>query len=427
MHADAREACSALFRLDPQAVRCPYPILDDLRESAPLTWFDEIEAYAVTRYDLVLEVLRKPELYSSRGATGPITDRQLRQAVKELIQESPEIKTMIERRARQGTGPVLVLADPPVHSRQRALVNRAFNPSAIRALEPDITALTESLVDAFESRDTIDLVREYSVPIPMTVIAVALGVELERMNDFKRWSDGVVSGVGRTDLTRDDLRAVILARSELEGYLLEVMQAREENPQEDLISRIVNARVDGERLTTHEAMDMIIQFLVAGNETTAKLITASALRLAADPTLANALRDDPSQIPGLIEEVLRLEPPSTGNYRITTQDCELGGVRLPAGTALWLVYAAANRDARSFEDPEACVIGRSSKANHLAFGMGAHYCIGAGLARVEARIAIDTLLRRFSSLAVDVDIAEIEYENSYMVHGIRRLPLRVTR
>jgi cytochrome P450 len=427
MQPDLREACSALFRLERDAVRWPYSTLDQLREQAPVAWFDEIEAYVVTRYDLIAEVLRDPELYSSRRTTGPITDRQIRAAMQGLVAESPEIRAMMERRARHGTSPVLVRADPPHHTRQRGLVNRAFNPAAIRALERDIGDLAEELLDAMDVDAPVEIVTAYAGPLPMTVIARALGVELDRMADFKRWSDGVVSGVGRPELTQDDMATVVRARSELEEYLLDVMARREAEPRDDLISSIVHARLDGERLTTHEALDMIVQFLVAGNETTAKVITATVLTLALDPALADSLRADPDLIPALVEELLRLEPPSTGNYRITTAECELGGVHLPKGAALWVVYAGGNRDHRSFESPDELIVGRTAKPNHLAFGMGPHYCLGAGLARAEIRIAIGALLRRCSRIELAVDLDEVEYEDSYMVHGIKALPVQLSR
>lgn len=427
MGPELQAAASKLFDLDSETVRCPYPVFDQLREHDPVLWFDELEAFVITRYDLIVEALRKPELFSSRNTTGPTTDRQLKSVMRGLLADDPELRSMIERRRTYGTTPVLVRADPPVHSRQRAIVNRAFSPSVVRSLEEDIRALAERLVDSFSADGLVELASEFAVPLPMTVIATALGVELERMDDFKRWSDGIVGGVGRNDMGPEELALVVRSRAALEDYLLRIMQQREAAPTEDLTSRIVHAEVDGERLTVHEALDMLVQFLIAGNETTAKLITATALRLATDPELAAAMRAEPERIGGLLEEVLRLEPPSSGNYRIATEDCELGGVPIPAGSALWLVYAAGNRDDGRFEAPEACRVDREFTSPHLGFGLGAHYCLGAGLARAESRIAIETLLRRFDSIELAIDPVSVEYERSYLVHGIRSLPLVLGR
>jgi cytochrome P450 len=168
---------------------------------------------------------------------------------------------------------------------------------------------------------------------------------------------------------------------------------------------------------------MVVQFLLAGNETTAKLISAAALRLALDGDLADRLRSEPDLVTPFLEEVLRLEPPSSGNYRIATVDYDLGGTHVPAGSALWLVYAAGNRDPGVFDAPGECVIGRDAAAPHLGFGLGAHFCLGAGLARAESRIAVQALLARCADIRPALDPDDIPYEPSYLVHGIRRLPL----
>ena len=223
-------------------------------------------------------------------------------------------------------------------------MNRAFSPPAIRELEPDIQKLTTSLIDQFIDEGRVEFVSGFAGPLPMTVIAIALGVELERMDDFKRWSDGIVSGIGKNVLDKADLTTIIKSQSHLEEYLLHLIEERERDPQSDLISQIVHSRVDGERLGAHETIEMIIQFLLAGNETTTKLITATMLYLAHDGELAARVRSDAELLGPLIEEILRLEPPSTGLYRTATTDYELGGELVPAGSSLLLVYAAGNRD-----------------------------------------------------------------------------------
>jgi len=420
---DVLAAATALFDLDEASVRCPYPIFDALREQEPVAWVERLDAYVVTRYDLVVEVLRQPELFSSRYTTGPKTDRQIGALLRELRTENVEISAMLARRAEHGTTPVLVRADPPIHGRQRALVNRAFSPAAIRALEPDIELLARSLVDPFADRGSVELVSELAVPLPMTVIAQALGVAVDRRDEFKRWSDGIVGGVGRNGLDKAELTEVIRARSELEAYLVEVIDEREQHPTDDLVSRIVHARVDGERLTRHEIMDMVVQFLLAGNETTAKLISAAALRVARDGELADHLRRQPDLVAPFLEEVLRLEPPSSGNFRIANVDYELGGTHVPAGAALWLVYAAGNRDPETFDAPGECRVDRAAASPHLGFGLGAHFCLGAGLARAESRIALQALLARCDDLRPEIDPDDIPYEESFLVHGIRRLPI----
>jgi cytochrome P450 len=423
MKPDVIAAARSLFDADPDRVRCPYPVYAALREQAPVAWFEELDAYVVTDYELAAEVLRQPEVFSSRSTTGPVEDRKIRQAMIELVAENESVAAMMAKRREEGTVPVLVRADPPIHGRQRALVNRAFAPSAIRALDADIEALTDSLIDAFVDEGFVELVSELAVPLPMTVIAVALGVSLDRRDDFKRWSDGITGGVGRTRLGKEELATIVRSRSELEAYLGEVIAARDRDAREDLVSRIVHARVGGERLSYHEVMDMIVQFLLAGNETTAKLITSTVLHLAEQPDVADDLRSDPEKVPPFVEEMLRLEPPSQGLYRIALADYELGGVQIPDGAAVFVAFAAANRDPDQFDAPDECVVERETGAPHLGFGLGAHFCLGAGLARAEARIAIQRLIARCTDIRLAIDPGAIEYEPSFIVHGIRRLPL----
>jgi cytochrome P450 len=426
LDVDARAAAVALFDLDPASVRCPHPAFTMLREQAPVVWFDQLDAFVVSGYDLIVEVLRHPDRFSSRYTTGPITDRQLGELMRELVAEDAELGAMLARRREYGTTRVLVRADPPVHGRQRGLVNRAFSPGAIRALEPGIEALAHGLIDGFIDHGTVELVGEFAVPLPMTVIADALGVSRDRRDDFRRWSDGIVGGIGQNDLDKEALTGIIRSRSELEAYLIEVIQAREVTPTDDLVSRIVHSRVDGERLSHHEIMDMIVQFLLAGNETTAKLITSTLLHLVREPALADRLRADPALVAPVVEEVLRLEPPSMGLYRTAVADEEVGGVSIPAGSALWLVFAAGNRDPERFEAPDECSAERSTTVPHLGFGLGAHFCLGAGLARAEGRIAVRALLERLDDITLEIPPEEVPYDPSYMVHGISRLPLSFT-
>ena len=423
MTGDALTAATALFDLEPGSVRCPYPIFDALRDESPVVWSDRLEAYIVSSYDLIVEVLRQPERFSSKRTVGPAIDRQVGGMMREIAAEGGEVAALLARTTKLGTAPVLVRADPPDHGRQRALVNRAFRPATIRALEPAIEELVEDLVDAFAPTGRVDLAHQLSLPLPMIVIARALGVTLDRMDDFRRWSDSLVLSFGRSDLAKDDLREVVRARSEMAEYLLGVIDEREEDPADDLVSQIVTSQVDGERLSRYEIVEMVMQFLIAGNETTAKLINAAGLRLALDEALADRLRADPELVVPFLEEVLRLEPPSSGLYRTATVDCELGGVALPAGTNVWLVYAAGNRDPEHFDDPGTCRLDRTESTPHLGFGLGPHYCLGAGLARAEARIAVQALLRRCHRLRLAVPADAVSYDPSYLVHGIHELPL----
>jgi cytochrome P450 len=420
---DAFAGARELFHFEPGRVACPYPTFTALREAAPVAWFDELEAFVVTSYDLIVELLRQPEIFSSRSATGPVTDREMMTLLIELAVEDPEIAALAEGIMASAGTAVLLQADPPDHPRQRALVNRAFTPGAIRRIEPAMEELAHQLIDGFVDRGRVELLREFSVPFPMTVIARALGIDTDRMDDFMRWSKTLVAGIGKRDFGKPELAEIMKTRAALSDYLLSVVVEREADPKDDLISQLVVAEIDGERLTHGEVVGMVVQFLLAGNHTTAELLASAMLQLAGDPDLAGRLRADPALIPPFVEEALRLSPPINGTYRIADVDYELGGVAIPAGSALWMVYAAGNRDPEQFPQPDLFECPQASRTPHLTFGFGAHFCLGASLARAESRIAIEALLARCDDIRLAVEPDQITYDESFMLHGVAELPL----
>jgi cytochrome P450 len=424
---DVLAAATDLFALDPDQIRCPYPTFAALREQAPVVWFDELDSFVVTDYDLIVDILKQPERFSSRHATGRAAEIELMGTMAELAAEDPEILALATQAMEEGgPAPVLLSADPPAHPRQRALVNRAFSPGAIRRLEPEIDRVARELVDGFADRGSADICAELAGPLPMIVIANALGVPLDRIDDFTRWSRTIAGAIGNSNLGKAELADLFKARTALSSYLLSVVRERTEAPQDDLISQIVQSEIDGERLTANEVVSMAIQFLLAGNHTTATVLGSSVLRLAQDPELAELLRKDESLIPTFAEEALRFEPPINGTYRIADEACTLGGVEIPADSSLWLVYAAANRDPRHFEQPDVCQHDRQQESPHLTFGFGAHYCLGAALARAEIRIGLRALLERCHDLRLAIDPSEIPYDASFMLHGLGRLPVAFT-
>ena len=417
---------SALFELDPHTVACPHVVLSALREESPVRWIDEIEAYAVTRYEDIVYVNRHPELFSSRTATGPVLARQMAETIGALVEEDPDVREVISGRAARGRTAVLLNADPPLHSRQRKLVNRSFSLRAAKAREEEIRRLADDLIDRFPVEGEVDLVAALGVPLPLAVIADALGVPISDMADFKRWSDDFVVAIGNHNLSKDDLRRMLHSQAAFFSYFGDQIAERRVAPREDVVTEVVHSRLDGEELTEAEMLSMFSQFLVAGNETTTKLIASAVLRLALDPALADDLRTDPDRIGDFVEEVLRLEAPVQGLFRVATEATEVGGVPIAEGAHLWIVYAAGNRDAGVFPSPDDCVLDRQSRFPHLSFGVGEHFCLGASLARVEARVALERLLARFRSIELVGDADALEYEPSYVLHGLRRLPLRLT-
>ena len=416
---------STLFDLAPDAVECPHRFFAELRRKQPVFWSDQIEAFVVSRYDDIVQVTRHSEVFSSRMATGPILDRQITEVSIELAAADPDLRGFLETARARGRTPALVNADPPLHSRQRSLVNRAFTPRKVQRWEPTITRLVDALIDQFVDQGHVELVQQFAVPLPMTVIAEALGVATDRTADFKCWSDDFVGAIGNHLLGHDELARMIRSQAEFFTYFADVIEERRADPGDDLVSDVVHARIDGESLSTAEMLAMFSQFLVAGNETTTKLIASAMLHIARRPDLADQLRTDPDMVKVFVEEVLRLEAPVQGLYRVAVEDTELGGVPIPAGSSLWLVYASGNRDEDHFAGADECRLNRTASSPHLAFGQGEHFCLGASLARGEARIAIERLLARLHDIRL-ADQSDLEYEPSYVLHGLRRLPLEFT-
>lgn len=417
---------TALFELDQEAIRCPYPHFDRLRDEHPVVFVPEIECWLVTRYADIVQVARDPQTFSSIMPTGPVLARQQLEAVQGLLADEPELAAKLGR--QRSSVRVLLGADPPDHARQRRLVNRAFTPPKVKSLEPRIREVANELVDAFAARGRAELVHEYGVPLPLTIIAECLGVADDELPQFKRWSDDFTALIGNHGMGRDQLRSLLLSQHEFFVYFSARIAERRAEPRQDLISDLVEAMIDEVPLSDEEILGMLAQFLVAGNETTTKLIASSVRLLLEEPERMDRLRKEPDLVPGFVEEALRLEPPVQGLYRTAVTDTEVGGVPIKAGDHLMLVYAAGNRDPERFAEPQCLDPHRPHLMSHLAFGSGEHFCLGAALARAEGRIAMEVLLDRLDDLrpAEGVDLARLEYEPSYVLHGIRELHVEFT-
>jgi cytochrome P450 len=419
-----------LFGLDPEAVSCPYPIFAELRHQAPVVWVEEIESFVVTRYEDVAHVLRHPEAFSSAMATGPVLARQIAEGIA-LLADQPEaggadrMEAVLSRVAR-GRTRVLLTADPPLHRRQRNLVNRSFTQRRVREWDGTIRGIAEDLVTSFPAEGPVEFVQAFAVPLPLSVIADRLGVPRSDMANFKKWSDDFTVAIGNHQLGPDELRSMLVSQSEFFEYFEAMVERRRAEPGDDLVSDLVQARLpDGDELDLPELLGMINQFLVAGNETTTKLLAFSVRRLADDPDMAGRLRADHSLIEPFIEEMLRLEAPVQGLYRQAVEDCTVGGTAIRAGASLWLAYASANHDDEVFACPGDLELDRTFTQPHLAFGFGEHFCLGAALARAEARIGISVLLDRLDPIVLAPG-NRFQYEPSYALHGLRELWLTVT-
>ena len=386
--------------LDPDVTENPYPYYAFLRREAPV--FRTAQGFAaISRYDDVLRILRDPVRFSSSAMADLINGLKAMSHEDEL-----------------GGGETLLGSDPPVHTRLRKIVNRAFVPRRIEALETRIRAIAADLVHDIPSGAECDLMSALAVPLPVMVIAEILGIDPARRNDFKRWSEEQVAATAGPP--SPELRAS-LARSGAErtAYLDEVIEERRRNPRDDLVSALLQAERDEDVMTDNEVGNFIVLLLIAGNETTTNLIGNAVLALLKHPEALQAVRQDPSLVPALVEETLRFDSPVQLMLRHATEDVELSGGKVRQGELVAMLLGSANRDEQQFPEPERFDLHRAERA-HLAFGFGTHFCLGALLARLEATAALDVLLNRFH----DFELSRVQRVPSLLMRGVKSLRLR---
>ncbi|HTK63594.1 MAG TPA: cytochrome P450 [Pseudonocardia sp.] len=425
--SDLSEDSERYLAADPDLVRCPFGLFERLRDEAPVHHVESAGVWLVTRYADICEVVRDPETFSSLMATGPHGGR-MRETLAALAEESAEVRGFLESAGFRDKSPVLLRCDPPRHTQQRKLVNKAFTPRRVRQIEDGVAGICDRLIDDVIDRTDgstgrMDLVADFAVPLPITVIAGALGVSDGDLPTFKQWSDDLAASIGNDDLSRDQVYDMVRSQSAFAEYFDRKITDRRANRRDDLISDVVHATIDGDSLHPDEMLTMFVQFLVAGNETTTTHIASTMRLLLADPELMARCRADLSLVPALIEESLRVESPILGLYRTATRDTEVGGVPVPAGAHLLMCYAAGNRDGAQFERPDTIDLERSGGGGHLAFGQGPHFCLGSALARAESRIGLTTLLTRLRDIRTDPDAPPLDYGTSYILRGPKRLDL----
>ncbi len=407
--ATARASISAqdYNPMSPEVRANPYPYYAALRREEPVRQIvPGMPFFAVSRCADVEFALHHPELFSST-------------AFRILTQEGglgPNSGALAGHRIIDT--PMMISVDPPEHTRLRQIVNRGFTPRRIAALEPRIRAIAEGLLDAVAASGRMDLVHDLSIPLPVTVIAELLGIEIERLEDFKRWSDIIVLGLAGVsgEFTPEEIRR---AADEVSDYIEVVAADRRVRPRDDLVSVLVQAE-EGEALSTDEVVSFVFLLLIAGNETTTNLIGNATRALLDHPQQLAEVAANPKLIPAMIEEALRYDAPIQALPRLATRDLELGGAKLPKDARLLLLFGSANRDEARFPDPDRFDIHRDAQP-HLAFGHGVHFCLGAALARLEARVAFETLFSRCCKLRLETDA--VTMLDSLLLRGPKSLPL----
>jgi cytochrome P450 len=402
----------------PDLVRSPYDVYAHLRAEHPVHRLDGLSAWAVTRHADILDVLLRPQDFSSTRQSGPGAATTIARAVAADPSYSDEVRAAAHRRLGiAANGAALVNCDPPRHGQQRRMMNKAFSPRRVQALEEPITTLAESLVAAFADRGHADIVAELALPLPMGVIARALGIEGTDVATLKRWSDAFVRANGRPTLPREQIIELIRSIDECYDFFTAELADRVVAPRDDLVTDVAQAD-----LCAEERLQMLTLFLVGGNETTNSLIASCVWLLTRQAALQDKLRADPSLIPAFVEESLRLEPPVQGLFRFALRDTSIGDAPIAAGEFVWLVYGSGNRDSDQFPEADDLLLDRGSDGRrHLSFAQGAHFCLGAPLARAEARIAVQTLLARTRSLALSRDEAADCWAPNLVQHNLTRL------
>ncbi|WP_224112433.1 cytochrome P450 [Mycobacterium avium] len=404
---------SSLPALDPGMIECPFPAYKSLRDNAPVV---ELAAgiFFVTCFDDVVHILKDTDTFSSRAPLNPFSwfgPAENQDELDDILSDCPEIPTLLDN-------------DPPEQTRVRGLVNKVFTAAKVKALEPQIAAVVDDLSAGWIGRGHVEFAGDFARLLPATVTAHALGADPSMRDKLLFWADEIMS---RTAGPQSRQRQAEVARhiAEMSDYFLGLIRQRRADPRDDLISLLAKAELDGHRLTDVQIVNVAKTFLVGGNETTMFMLTSAWHRLATEPSVEKSLRDSPDLIAPFIEEILRLEAPAQGIPRFPTRDTEIRGTSIPKGSTVFLMYGSANHDESVFPEPEELVLDRRSRTGtkpHLAFGLGAHFCLGAQLARAEGRIALERLLPQMANIALSVDNPPQRNPNP-MLRGFLRLDL----
>ena len=373
-------------------------------------YFDPaLNMYVCANYQIMRDILRDPQTYSSVNS----------QNISHMRPPPPEVTAIQEASERPLN--ILVSADPPDHTRIRKLLDEPFRSRQITARRPQIQEIVHNVIDHFINDGQCELVEHFAIPIPVTVIADILGLDRSYADTIKAWSDASVEPLG---MMISDERWIECARiiKTFQDFIQDELNARKDHPKDDLLTHLVLARdASGEALTMGEMLAVTQQLLVAGNETTTNGIAAGVQLLVENPDQQAALRADQSRMYTFVNEVLRLESPVQGLFRITTQDVVLNGVDVPKGSRIHMRYAAANRDGHKYACPDDLDIGRDNAGTQVGFGAGIHHCLGANLAREEMYQAFTILLARTKDIRFVPNANDFAHHPNMVLRGLKAL------
>lgn len=373
----------------------PYPAYRELRATSPVCWNDITDFWALLKYEDIRFVSSNPAMFTStKGITIP----------------DPHMPNPVQ----EGN---LIFTDPPRHRQLRKLINSGFTRRRVAVLEPKIREIVRGILDGIEPGSVHEFAEEIAAPLPTRMIAELIGAPPDDWEQFRAWSDAA-TGTADPEIELDSM----VAMGQLYEYFQKLIAARRASARDDLLSVLSGAEIDGHRLTDEDLLNFAFLLLVAGNETTRNLIALGTLALIAHPDQCRLLAEDPALIPAAVEEMLRWNSPVVHMARTATTDVEIRGQRIAAGDTVVMLYGSANRDEDIFGgDSEEFRVNRHPNP-HIAFGCGEHSCVGAQLARLEASVMFDELLRRFPRMQL---VGEVERMRATMVPGVKRMPVRL--
>jgi len=392
--------------MDPEVLADPYPLYRRLRSERPVHWDPYLHSWVVTRYDDVVRVLHR---FSANRTPTP---EQL--TTKGLSELNPIARMMVRQ---------MLFLDAPAHTRLRSLSSHAFTPRRVAVLAEHIRDIAERLLDAVAPKGRMELIGDFAAPLPAIVTAEMLGLPTADHDKLKGWSADFAEVLGNFQHNPERAARTLRATEAMTSYFREAIREQRAHPRDGLVSDLLSAEVDGDRLTEDEVIANCIITMVGGQETTTNLIGNGVLALLRNPDQLARLRAQPALMPSAVEELLRYESPSQHTARLAPDDVELGGRAIKKRQAVIAVMGAANRDPERFPEPDRLDLGRQDN-RHVAFGWGAHFCFGAPLARIEGQLALETLLRRFSKIVPEP--APVVWRQNLGLRGLEALPLSVT-
>ncbi len=377
----------------------PHPVFAAMRQSAPaheIPLGPGATGWMITRYEDVRRALGDPRLA-----------------------KSPTAAVMPPAMVKPGLNKHMLNADAPEHTRLRKLVSMAFTSRRMEEFRPRVQEISDSLLRALDGRETIDLIDDYAFPLPFQVICELIGVPMVDRDSFRAWSNLLVDQFAQGSPEAAE------AASAMVGYVGDLVERKRAEPDDALLSGLIAASDAGDRLDDDELTSLVFLLLVAGHETTVNLIGNAMYLLLGRPDQAKALRENPALVPGAIEEFLRFESPvKTATLRISVAPVEVGEVTIPPGQLVFISLMSANRDEHAFTDPDELDLARK-EGQHMAFGHGIHFCLGAPLARIEAQVAISSLLQRFPQMSAEGDLADVKWRPGLLLRGLEHLPVRL--